>query len=157
MEFKIVIKKNLEICGLQTELTTSQQENHKIITKHWQVFNNKLSSRKINSGENWKKFGITTKKNNRYFYLSAISIPAKADISSFTVFNMAGGKFACFHHKGKLEFIKSTIHNIYKNIIPMSNLKIDKKRFLIHYEQYDNRFHWNKTDSVIDIFVPIIK
>ncbi len=154
MNFEIVTKKSFKVCGLEVELTTSQQENYRIIRKHWQNFNNELRLKKIKSGKNWQKFGITTKKNNQYSYLSAI--PSNSDVLGFKTFNISQGKFACFCHIGSMELMKSTFHKIYKEVIPMSDIKIDEKRFFLHYEQYDYRFHWNKTDSVIEIFVPIV-
>ena len=111
MEFEIVPKNAIDVYGLQTELTTSQKQNYRIIREHWQNFNNELRIRKLNSDENWQKFGITTKVDGKYFYLSAI--PAGMEISDFENFKITGGNFACFHHKGSLELIKSVCSLLY--------------------------------------------
>ena len=62
-----------------------------------------------------------------------------------------------FSNKGKMEDIKNTIFEIYKVILPKSNLKIEDqtKAGFIHFEKYDYRFKWNKSDSIIDIYLPI--
>ena len=67
------------------------------------------------------------------------------------------GEYEIFTHKGKMENIKLTIHNIYKNILPKSNLMIEQhsKSGFIHFEKYDYRFGWDKPNSEIDIYLPI--
>jgi hypothetical protein len=51
--------------------------------------------------------------------------------------------------------IKSTVNNIYKKVIPISDFNIDENRTSIHHEQYDRRFLWNKPGSLISIYVPV--
>jgi predicted transcriptional regulator YdeE len=60
--------------------------------------------------------------------------------------------------RGKLRYLNSTIHAIYKKMLPGRNIKprFEEKAGLIQFERYDNRFHWNKPDSLIEIYVPII-
>jgi predicted transcriptional regulator YdeE len=153
LEFNLTTVNGLSVCGLKTELSTSQKENYNIIRKHWKKFNNALRNRKLTQGANWKKYGISQKLNDRYFYLSAIPMDIK--ISGFENIEIEKGTFAHFQHIGSMELISETIYNIYKRIIPESFLNIDKERTLLHYEYYDYRFHWNKSDSIIDIYVPV--
>ncbi len=49
------------------------------------------------------------------------------------------------------------IHKIYKNILPEKNLAPESwvKAGLIQLEKYDNRFHRNRPDSIIEVYVPI--
>lgn len=155
MNFEIVTKKEMSVCGLRTELTTSQNENYRIIRNHWQKFNRKLQKNNILGGSNWKKFGITLKKDNKYEYLTAV--PLDIGIDGFESLVIPEGQFACFQHLGRMDLIKNTVYNIYKKIIPESGLVIDKERELIHYEYYNHRFNWNRDDSIIGIYVPVYK
>jgi predicted transcriptional regulator YdeE len=153
MNYEIVTKEGFRVCGLNTELTTSQNENYKIIRGHWQKFNNELKVRKVKSEKDWVKYGITKKIEGKYLYITAI--PFDIGIKDFEVEEINGGKFICFRHTGRMELIKSTIHRIYRQIIPASDFNVDGKRTMVHYEQYDYRFSWNKSESIIDIYVPI--
>jgi predicted transcriptional regulator YdeE len=67
------------------------------------------------------------------------------------------GEYEIFTHTGKIENIKQTIYNIYKNILPNSNLTIEdySKIGFVHFEKYDYRFCWDKPNSEIDIYLPI--
>jgi len=153
MNYKTTQKETFLVHGLQIKLTTSQSENLVIITKHWQYFNYQLKTNQVKLENNWLKYAITKKINNEYFYL--IAIPYQMDIVGFKKEEIIGGDFICFEHKGALNLIKFTILNIYKSFIPNSNFKIDKNRRLIHFEQYDYRFKWNKSNSIIEIYLPV--
>lgn len=153
MKYTIVRKDTFTVSGLQIKLSTSQTENFKIITQHWHNFNNKLKSNNIKGKKDWLKYGITKKINGEYFYL--IAIPYERDIVGFTKEEIKGGKFICFEHRGNMNLIKSTIFDIYKKFIPKFNFEIEKNRTMIHYEQYDHRFLWNKSNSLLEINVPI--
>jgi predicted transcriptional regulator YdeE len=58
-----------------------------------------------------------------------------------------------FTHSGGTENIKQTIHNIYKDILPNSNLTIKhySETGSTHFEKYDYRFRWDRPTSGIDI------
>ena len=159
MNYKIIENQNkVLIHGLSVELTNSQKENFCIIRKHWQYFNQELQRRNLNNSDaNWKKYAITYKKENRYFYLTGIL--KKSEENGFESIEIDAGKFAKFEHKGNLEGLKDTISDIYKNIIPnsSSDLEIKKNRSFIHFEFYNHRFNWNNDNSIIDIFVPVVK
>lgn len=154
MDIEIVTQPDIDVCGLQTEITRSQQENYRIIRTHWRNFNTHLRARDLKRTKNWEKFGIITHINDKYSYLSAIK--KTAEIPGFKSYTIAGGEFAKFCHQGNLESIRFTILDIYKNKIPRANYKIDLDRALIHFEHYDHRFHWDRKDSIIEIYVPLI-
>ncbi len=154
----ITIKQNILTYGLVIELTNSQTDNFKIIQKHWLVFNEELKKNKLNqNGGKWTKYGITFKTGEKYFYLTAI--PKKVDFipNHFIKKEIPKGEYEIFTHKGEMENIKNTIYEIYKVILPKSNLKIEDqtKTGFIHFEKYDYRFKWNKPTSEIDIYVPL--
>lgn len=153
MKYEVVTRDSCSVLGLQVALTASQRENHKIIAEHWKRFNRELRIKNIKLGGNWLKYGITNKNNNKYTYLTAI--PKVIDVVGFTEIKLGGGKYIQFEHRGNMGLLKSTIYSIYKEIIPESSFVIDPNRTMIHYEQYDNRFLWNKPNSLISIYVPI--
>lgn len=152
------IEKNIKTCGLVTELTNSQSVNFKIIQKHWRTFNEKLKKYKLNQKDgNWVKYGITFKIEEKYFYLTAIPTNNLLFPDHFTSLEIPKGEYEIFTHKGKIENIKQTIFEIYKVTLPKSNLKIENhtKTGFIHFEKYDNRFQWNNSNSIIDIYLPL--
>ena len=152
------IEQKIQTCGLVTELTNSQTDNFEIIQKHWITFNEELKKYKLNqNGGNWVKFGITFKMAEKYFYLTSVPTNSLLFPDHFTRLEIPKGEYEIFTHKGKMENIKQTIFEIYKVILPKSNLKIEdhKKTGFIHFEKYDYRFQWNKPTSIIDIYLPL--
>jgi len=152
------IEQKILTYGIVTELTKSQTENSSIVKKHWENFNKEIRKHNLTqNGGNWVKFGITYKIAERYMYLAAI--PAKSDIhpSHFTFMEIPQGDYEVFSHKGKMENIKQTYYEIYKVILPKSDLIIENhlKTGFIHFEKYDYRFQWNAPSSIIDIYLPL--
>lgn len=153
MKYSILEKETFTVSGLQIKLSTSQRKNFKIITQHWQNFNNELKINKIKFKRNWLKYGITKKINGEYFYL--IAIPYENDIIGFEKEEIKGGTFICFEHTGEMDLIKSCIFDIYRNFIPKCNFEVEINRTMMHYEQYDHRFLWNNSNSIVEIYLPI--
>ncbi|MBT4889044.1 MAG: hypothetical protein HON65_05785 [Rhodospirillales bacterium] len=154
MEFEIITVDEFSVCGLTIALTISQSENAKRISKLWKTFNRELQIKNIKSGKDWVKYGITLKTNGDYSYMA--TIPAEPISSAFEEMTISRGKFARFQHIGSLAHIKATFLDIYKKAIPQSGLVIEPERTILHYELYDRRFHWTRSDSVIDICVPVL-
>jgi predicted transcriptional regulator YdeE len=153
-----IIEQNINVCGLVTELTKSQIKNFYIIQNHWTEFNAELKKRKLNQNDaNWTKYGITLKIEKKYLYLTAIPVANFVIPENFTHLEIPKGEYEIFTHKGKMENIKKTLFDIYKIILPKSDLKTEDqtKTGFIHFEKYDYRFKWNKPDSIIDIYLPI--
>ena len=153
-----IIEQNINVCGLSTQLTKSQSENFKIIQNHWLKFNTELKRKELNqNSSNWTKYGITFKTDKKYFYLTAIPVMNFIIPDNFTHLEIPQGEYEVFTHKGKMENIKNTLFDIYKVILPKSNLTIkdQSKTGFIHFEKYDYRFKWNKPNSIIDIYLPI--
>lgn len=152
------IDKNILTFGLMTELTNSQAENFEIIKNHWKNFNAELKKHNLTQkGGNWVKYGITIKSNEKYFYLTSIPQGNFVFPQHFFQKEIPKGEYKIFTHKGKMENIKVTIHDIYKNILPTLHLKIEhhSKTGFIHFEKYDYRFSWNNPNSEIDIYLPM--
>jgi len=141
------------VYGMTAVLTTSQNENSKIISQHWRKFNSHLRNEKLWQRKNWAKYGITKKVEDKYFYMTAIE--SNVTIASLEKDRINAGEFIRFQHVGSLERIKLTISDIYRNVIPSQCITIHANRALIHYERYDYRFNWNDPNSMIDIYVPL--
>jgi predicted transcriptional regulator YdeE len=153
------IEKAISIFGITVELTRSQSQNFIIITNHWKNFNHQLKQNQFNQiSENWCKYGVTFKIGERYFYLAAIPWKGQNLPDNFIKKEIPKGEYAVFFHKGAMENIKNTIHSIYKEILPTSNLSLKQtpQTGFMHFEKYDYRFQWNKSDSIVAIWVPII-
>ena len=150
----------IPVVGISTTLTRSQQENFVIISSLWTRFNaeiHKIGNRPPLSRD-WEKYGITYSQNHEYCYLAAIQYLESMRVPSHMVRkNITPGRYAGITHTGKLSYLKSTIYAIYKKMLPERNLtpESQEKAGLIHFEKYDNRFHWNRFDSLIEIYVPI--
>jgi predicted transcriptional regulator YdeE len=152
------IEQNIDLYGLETELTNSQTVNFEIIQKHWKTFNEELKKVELNKKNgNWTKYGITIKRDEKHFYLTAIPKNNNLFPDHFTSLTIPKGEFKMFTHNGKMANIKNTIYEIYKIILPKSKLIIEDhtKTGFLHFEKYDYRFQWDKPESIIDIYLPI--
>lgn len=152
------IEQNIQTCGIVTELTNSQTNNFEIIQKHWTDFNKELKQFKLNqNGGNWTKYGITFKIGEKYFYLTAIPQNGFVFPDHFTQIEIPKGEYKIFTHKGKMVDLKQTLFEIYKVVLPKSKMKIENhtKTGFLHFEKYDYRFQWNKSTSIIEIYLPI--
>ena len=49
------------------------------------------------------------------------------------------------------QVLKDTINYVYKEIIPKNNILVENRQF-VYFEKYDYKFHWNREDSVIEIY-----
>lgn len=154
MEHEIITVTKLSICGRSVPLTTSQSENAKRISGLWKTFNRELKVKNIKGGTDWVKYGVTQKIDGLYSYMAAI--PAEMISNDFEEMIICGGSFARFQHIGSLAHMKTTFLDIYKKSIPQSGLIIRSERTMLHFELYNRRFHWTRSDSVIDICIPIL-
>ena len=154
MKYEILSLRQISVCYYQTELTNSHNQNFSIIRRHWKEFNALLRINKVNLGPSWKKYAVTKKINGLYYY--QCGFPAKAQIHQFEFTIIPSGNYAKFDHRGPMNTIRKTINEIYIDVIPNSDLNIDINRSMIHFEQYDSKFNWNRQDSIVEIYVPIM-
>jgi len=152
----------IEIIGLKTLLTESQKMNYKIITDQWKKFNydlHRIIGRTVSSA-GWVKYGITYKENKKYNYLACIPYDPKFSYPSNMIRKIiTAGYYALFRYTGKMTDINKTVSYIFKKAIPSENLNTGniEKSGIILIEKYDKRFNWNKSGSIIDLLVPVIK
>ena len=148
--------------GIATMLTRSQTENFRIISQLWKRFNRELHaiSNRPRSSNGWEKFGITYPLDGGYGYLAAIpDAPAMYVPEQMRRKTIPAGQYARFTHTGPMYHLKSTIHAIYTTHLPAleRHRPTPEDAGLFHFERYDARFHWNRADSCIDVFVPLTR
>ncbi|MDO5564908.1 MAG: GyrI-like domain-containing protein [Eubacteriales bacterium] len=153
MNYEIIELEEFNVIGIRYELSKSLSNNIKLAQNHWKDFNNKLRQNKLYLGSNWCKYAFTLKfENNIYYY---ISISKKSYIpDGFTEKLILKGKYLKVNHIGNMNKLKDTVNYIYKEIIPKNNILVENEQF-IYFEKYDYKFHWNREDSIIEIYVPI--
>ena len=155
MKHEILTRSQVSVCYFQTELTRSHNQNFSIIRRHWKEFNTLLHINKVKLGPSWEKYAITKKHNGHYYYQCAF--PTKTHIRQFEFAIIPGGNYLKFNHIGSMNTIQRTINEIYKNVIPNSDFNIDINRSMIHFERYDSGFNWNRQDSLVELYVPLMK
>lgn len=155
MQYQTILQSTLYLSGISAQLSNSQKKNFGIITNQWKTFNKYLKIDGYTGGKNWHKYGVIYKSGDYYHYLCAVD---KVKLTNnFQEIIIEGGVFLKFQHIGSMHKLSTTYQKIYKEIIPKSELCIDNERTIIHYEYYDNKFQWNNKDSIIEIYIPIIK
>ena len=155
MNQEILTLRQISVCYYKTELTSSHNKNFSIIRQHWKKFNTLLQINNVKLGPNWEKYAITQKGNGQYYYQCAF--PAKTHIRQFEFTLIPAGNYVKFNHKGPMNTIRETINEIYKDVIPNSDFNININRSMIHFEHYDSKFNWNRQDSIVEIYVPLMK
>ncbi len=146
--------------GIAAMLTRSQTENFRIISQLWKRFNRELHAvtNRPRRSNGWEKFGITYPDTGGYRYLAAIpDAPALRIPDHMCRKIIPAGQYACFTHTGPMYHLKRTIHAIYTTHLPALETmrSTPEDAGLFHFERYDARFHWNRLDSCINVYVPL--
>src|SRR5574344_2067388 len=87
----------------------------------------------------------------RYELSKSLSNNVKLAQNHWKILN---SKFLRVEHIGNMNKLKDTINYVYKEIIPKNNILVENRQF-VYFEKYDYKFHWNREDSVIEIYIPI--
>lgn len=154
MDYKIKELETFSVIGQKVMLTNFKSANIKISTLFWKKFNKNLKKAYLSQSGNWLKYAFIERENGTLFYYCAI--PKKAVIpEGFILKKITKKKYLVFEHIGSMNRIYSTYEKIYKEILPNISYKPTQNDFL-HFERYDERFHWNKENSIIEIWIPIM-
>ena len=93
------------------------------------------------------------RRNGKLYYFCAI--PHKNIIpDSFLYKEIPSYKYLVMEHIGAMDRIYETYGKIYKEVIPDTPY-VPIKDKVLHFERYDYRFHWNRNNSIIEIWIPI--
>lgn len=153
MDYQIIELEEFSVIGIRYELSKSLSNNVKLAQNHWKIFNSKLRNNKLYLGSNWSKYAFIEKIENKIFYYISIS---KKDFvpKDFAEKTILKSKYLKVEHIGNMNKLKDTINYVYKEIVPKNNVLVENRQF-VYFEKYDYKFHWNRDDSVIEIYIPI--
>ena len=141
------------LIGQEVELTNNQSNNSQIAKQFWKEFNLNLKKQSLSQDSNWIKYALMERREGNLFYYCAI--PKKIAIpEGFTEKKIEKQKYLVIEHHGAMDKLADTYRIIYKELLPNSSFKNIQDHFL-HFEKYDHRFHWNRADSIIEIYIPI--
>ena len=153
MNYTICEMDSFSVIGQKIELTNRQKENIKICVEFWREFNNNLNKAYLLQSGNWIKYAFMERREDRVFYYCAI--PRKIVVQEgFVSKEIASCKYMVVEHIGSMDKIYETYTKIYKEILPNTEHTPLRESFL-HFERYDARFHWNRDNSIIEVWVPI--
>lgn len=118
--------------------------NHQIRFNNSQKFNTPF-------GKERSSYNDSIEKNLKEF---CKALKEKNVPNDFTEKIILKSKYLRVEHIGNMNKLKDTINYVYKEIIPKNNILVENRQF-VYFEKYDYKFHWNREDSVIEIYIPI--
>lgn len=153
MKYTIREMEALSLIGQEIQLTKSKSQNIKICTQFWQQFNTNLKKAYLFQSGNWVKYAFMEKRGEQLFYFCAI--PRKVVVpDGFLMKEIPSQQYLVVEHIGAMDNIYDTYGKLYQELLPGTGYTLRKKDFL-HFERYDYKFQWNRSNSVIEIWVPI--
>lgn len=153
MNYRIEELDSFIVIGQAIQLTTSQKKNIELSKRFWKQFNWEIKKAHLSQGSQWIKYAFMMRRNNQLYYYCALEKQEKVPDHFFSQ-QIIKQKYLVFEHIGHMDNIYNTYNYIYQQFIPFHPYTLNKNHFL-HFEKYDYRFHWNKADSVIEIWIPI--
>ena len=118
-----------------------------------QKSNINLKKSYLSQSGNWRKYAFTERRNGKLYYFC--SIPGKNIVpDNFIYKEIPSCKYLVVEHIGSMDKIYETYGKLYQEILPHVGYIPLQKNFL-HFEKYDYRFHWNRENSIIEIWLPI--
>lgn len=153
MKYTIRELEAFSVIGQEVELTNYQKRNIQISTQFWRKFNSNLKKSYLSQSGNWIKYAFMERRNEKLFYFC--SIPKRNVVpNNFVYKEIQHYKYLVVEHIGSMDKIYETYGMIYQEILPKMEYIPLQENFL-HFEKYDYRFHWNKENSIIEIWLPI--
>lgn len=154
MKYELKELPAFSVIGLEQVLTNQKSQNLESCLSFWPVFNRQLKINRLTQQKgNWTKFAFMERRTSQLYYYCAIphqnSVPEK-----FLVKEIPAGSYLVVEHRGAMERIYDTYEEVYQKLIPKLDLSLAQTNFL-HFEKYGEKFHWNRTNSIIEIWVPI--
>lgn len=154
LKYRIEECESFTVVGQAIQLTNSQKHNLVLSKRFWKQFNQNIKKAYLFQGQHWTKYAFMIRRNNKLYYYCALPDQGKVPEHFFTQ-NILKQKYLVFEHIGHMDNIYMTYNHIYLKVIPHCPYQVNKEHFL-HFEKYNNRFHWNHPDSVIEIWIPIL-
>lgn len=154
MDYDIIKLDEFQVMGINYELSSSLNRNIHLAQRHWRTFNNKLRINKVRLGRNWLKYAFIMNNDDELCYY--IAVPKKDYVpQDFEEKTISKSKYLLIKHQGNMNKLKNTMDDVYNQLIPQNDIIINSENFF-YFERYDYKFHWNRSDSIIEIYLPII-
>lgn len=153
MKYEIRELEAFSVIGQEIQLTGYRTKNIQISTQFWSTFNANLKKAYLSQSGTWLKYAFMERKNGGLTYFCAI--PKRTIIpDGFILKEIQPHQYLVAEHTGAMNRIYDTYEELYRNLLP--NIKYEPlPTDLIHFEKYDERFHWNRENSIIEIWIPI--
>jgi predicted transcriptional regulator YdeE/DNA-binding transcriptional MerR regulator len=88
-------------------------------------------------------------------YIAGMQVASEADVpEGMVITKVPAGEYAVFEHHGALEKLGQTYEYIYQSWLPASGYKVATP---LDYELYDDKFNDFQEDSILYLYVPIVK
>lgn len=153
MKYLIRELEAFSVIGQKIELTNSKRNNILISTGFWRTFNNNLKKAYLSQGGNWVKYAFMERIDGKLYYYCAI--PKKVVVpKGFLYKEIKAQRYLVVEHIGSMDKIYDTYSELYQELLPNTEY-IPLQESFLHFEKYDYRFHWNREDSIIEIWLPI--
>lgn len=156
------MENNYEVCFIDDifvltkskKLTTSLVENEKIATSFWRSFQQDIKTYHLTQGMEFVKYGITHREDEQLHYICGI--PSKENYPiTFRLYHIPRGHYLKYIHRGDMKHLSESIRILFEDILPSSKLT-RKIGTIQYYEKYTSDFHFNREDSIIELYVPIL-
>lgn len=135
------------------ELSTSLERNEELSLMFWKTFNQQLKEKHLTQGKTFLKYAVTFREQQHLYYGCGV-IPKGTYPIGFTLYHIPRGHYLKFIHKGSHKTIKDTIRSIFEDYIPTHDVS-RLSDSIQYYERYDEQFHFDREDSIVEIYVPI--
>lgn len=154
IKYKLKELASFSVTGLELALTNQKSKNLERSLSFWPRFNYQLKSNGLNQQTgNWTKYPFMERRDGQLYYYCAIP-KMKANPTKFILKDIPAGKYLVVEHQGAMDQIYATYEEIYQKLIPKLGLNLEQTNFL-HFEKYDERFHWNRSSSIIELWIPL--
>ena len=156
MEPRFTSRSAFTVAGLKCR--TTMQNN--VIPKLWDDFGKRMAEIK-NHAVSWACYGICYYEpgdgpDGEYFsYLASLEVAGSAPIpAGWESYAVPAADYAVFEHRGSLDSLQETYAKIYDEWLPNSEYKMSGN---MDFEYYDQRFKFGQPDSVLEIWIPIVR
>lgn len=154
MEAEYVYLDHVFVITQAIQLTTSLEQNALLSIKFWQDFNQRIKRQHLTQGKDFVKYAITLREQNKLQYLCGIPSNGNYPIN-FQLTKLPRSHYIKFIHQGDMNSIKDSIRYIFEIYIPTHDIK-RKQGPIQYFERYTSTFHFDREDSIVEIYVPII-
>lgn len=93
------------------------------------------------------------RQEEQLVYFCAIPYPKNIP-TNFLLQKIPASAYLVVEHQGSMNQIYVTYEEVYQQLIPALDLRVDHTNFL-HFEKYTEKFHWNRKNSIIEIWITL--